>query len=115
MIDGLEIPPQLGYPILVGVVLAVVGYIVQKALKNRPGPPTVSEAWDETRKVRDEMTDMRAGFDVLFGWMERAIRDWNTGKPLPRLTAHDREVIAKIRPMPDAEPPAITGPIPKEE
>jgi hypothetical protein len=108
VIPGLEIPPQYGYPFLTACVLAIIGGIIQRILKNRPGPPTVAEAWDETRKVRDEMTNMRAGFDVLFSWMERAVRDWNTGKPLPRFSAHDREIIDKIRPAPE-EP--ISGPL----
>jgi hypothetical protein len=115
MIPGLEIPPQYGYPLLALIIGPLVGFIVNRALKNKPGAPTVTEAWDETRKVREEMTDMRAAFDVAFRWIERATRDWNSGKPLPRFSAHDREVIAKIRPIPEPEPPATTGPIPKEE
>lgn len=45
MIPGLEIPAALGYPILIGIVLAIVGYILNRLLKNRPGPPSITEMW----------------------------------------------------------------------
>lgn len=105
IIPGLEIPPTVGYPILGALVLALVGFVIQRALKNKPGAPTVTEAWEETRKVRSEMDDMRAGFDVLFHWMERAARDWNKGKPLPRFTPAEKVILDKIRPVMEPESP----------
>jgi hypothetical protein len=111
MIPGLEIPPQYGYPFLTACVVAVIGGIVQRILKNRPAPPTVTEAWEETRLVRAELNDFRGAVDVFFHWMERAISDWNSGKPVPRLTQRERDVLDKIRPVP--EEVIGTGPLPE--
>lgn len=113
VLPGLEIPPQYGWPLATAIALAIIGYIVQKALKNKPGAPTVMEAWEETRLVRTELNDFRAAVDVFFHWMERAIGDWNTGKPIPRLSTRDRAVLDKIRPLPeeilDVPPPPKKG------
>lgn len=103
MIPGLEIPPQYGWPVFTGVVLAIAGYVTQRALKNRPGAPTVAEAWEETRKVHEEMRDLRAGFDVLFNWMDRAIHDWGKRKSPPGFSAEERLIIDKIRPIPQSQ------------
>lgn len=111
MIPGLEIPPTIGWPIAGALALALVGYVTQKALKNRPGAPTVTEAWEETRKVRNEMDDLRAGFDVLLHVIERVARDWNKGKPFPRFTPEERAILEKIRPIsePEPDPPPSSG------
>ncbi len=104
MIPGLEIPPQYGYPLLALFLGPLIGYIVSKALKNKPGAPTVTEAWDETRKVRTEMDEMRAAFDVLYHHIERTARDWNKGKPYPKFTAAEKAILDKIRPVPETDP-----------
>lgn len=109
VIPDLVVPPQYGYPFLTAVVIAIIGWVANRALKNRPGAPTVTEAWEETRLVRTELNDFRGAVDVFFHWMERAIADWNTGKPIPRLTQREREVLDKIRPLPD-EVLTETGP-----
>jgi hypothetical protein len=104
VIPGLEIPPQYGWPLLTALAIAIVGYVIQKALKNKPGAPTVTEAWEETRLVREEMNNMRAAFDVLFHLIDRTARDWNKGKPFPRLTPEEKAIVDKVRPIPEPEP-----------
>lgn len=101
VLPGLEIPPQYGWPLLGVILVALIGVIGNRILKNRPGAPTVTEAWEETRLVRSELNDFRAAVDVFFHWMERAIGDWNTGKPIPRLSPRERAVLDKIRPLPE--------------
>jgi hypothetical protein len=105
VIPGLEIPPQYGWPILTGLALAVVGYAINRALKNRPGAPTVTEAWEETRKVKAEtgqqIHDLQAAFNVTVAWIDRASRDWGKTRKPPAFSAEERAIIDKIRPLPE--------------
>lgn len=105
VLPGLELPPQYGYPLLTAVLVVIVGYIVNRALKNRPGAPTVTEAWEETRKVKAETAaqihDLQEAFNVAIAWIDRASRDWGkTSKP-PAFSKAERAIIDKIRPLPE--------------
>lgn len=114
LLPGLQVPPQYGYPLLSAVLVVIVGYIVNRALKNRPGAPTVTEAWEETRKVKAETSqqihDLQEAFNVAIAWIDRASRNWGKTTNPPAFSKEERAIIDKIRPLP--EPLDDTGGMP---
>lgn len=119
VLPGLELPPQYGYPLLIAVVLAIIGYITNRALKNRPGAPTVTEAWEETRKVKletaEQIHDLQAAFNVAIAWIDRASRDWGKTTKPPAFSAEERAIIDKIRPLPEPLEESDTGTLQRVE
>lgn len=85
------------------VVVAVIGGGFMVWAKNHtPAAPTpIQDVWDENRTLRAEIRDLENAFDVGFRWIEQAVRDWNTGRPLPQFTDEDKAIIGKIRRAPD--------------
>jgi hypothetical protein len=94
------------------IVVAVIGgaFMVWAKHHTPAVPVSVPDVWGENRKLReeaDERTDrireFEDAFAVAFRWMERAIRDWNTGKPVPEFSDEEKQVIGKIRRAPDTK------------
>jgi len=85
------------------VMVAIIGGGFALWAKNHTPKQVVpiQDVWAENRTMRNEIRDLENAFDVAFRWMERAIRDWNTGRPLPEFTREDEQVIGKIRHAPD--------------
>lgn len=92
------------------VVVAVIGgaFMVWAKRHTPATPVTVPDVWGENRKLREEadsdhlrIREFEDAFAVAFRWMERAIRDWNTGKPIPEFTDEEKQVIGKVRRAPD--------------
>lgn len=120
MIPGLELPPQYGYPLLTALILAFVGYIIQRVLKNRPGPPSIPEMWARIEKLEakaeasgtresaalKETTELK---EFISDWITRLLHWDNTGRkgrmPLPSDDDLTRLNIKHPDPQPEGEQP----------
>lgn len=75
----LSIPPEYGIPFATAVVLALIGYVVQRALKNRPAAPTVEGIWlrlDKVEKRLEVAEDRLAAAETREAEVKGIVRDW---------------------------------------